>query len=81
MRLNPNFEGRGKKKLIKILFRMHIYDVKTKGTCIGVNIGAVSFKVRGGQEEDDTFQLVKKQLKEKHKMDIEPLRPKNQIRK
>ena len=74
-RLNPNSEERGK-NLNKILFRMHIYDVKTKGSYIGGTKGAVSFKVRGGEEED-TFEIVKKQLKDKLKLNIETTKPKN----
>jgi hypothetical protein len=49
---------------------MHIYNVKTKGSYIGVRKADLKFKVAG--LEEDNLKVVKDQLKDKFNMKIEP---------
>jgi len=49
--------------------------LQTKGSYIGASKIALSFKVRGG--EDENFQTVKDHFKEKLNMNIEPAKTKD----
>ena len=51
---------------------MHVQEVKSKDTFFGAKKTSLGFKVTGVEEEK--ILEVKNQLKDKHKMNIEPLK-------